>query len=68
MDIWFTDRPGINKHFGGCIYGPRDNCRESSHMGSPSAVFSAEMMAILRSCAELAFGQEYDNEESMDLL
>jgi len=37
-------------------------------MGSLSAVFSAEVMAILRSCAELAFGQEYDSEDSMDLL
>jgi hypothetical protein len=37
-------------------------------MGSLSTVFSAEVMAILRSCAELAFGQEYDNEESMNLL
>jgi hypothetical protein len=68
MDIWFTYRPGINNHFGAGIYGPRDNCRESSHMGSLSAVFSAGVMAILRSCAELAFGQEYDDEESMDLL
>jgi hypothetical protein len=68
MDIRFTDRPGINNHFGAGIYGPRDNCRESGHMGSLSAVFSVEVMAILRSCAELAFGQEYNNEESMELL
>jgi hypothetical protein len=37
-------------------------------MGSLSAVFLAEVMAILRSCAELALVQEHDNEESMDLL
>jgi len=37
-------------------------------MGSLSTVFVAEVMAILRSCAELALVQEYDKEESMDLL
>jgi hypothetical protein len=69
MDICFTYRPGINNHFGAGIYGPRDICGESSHMGSLSAVFSAGVLAILRSCAELAFGQEYyDDDESMDLL
>jgi len=68
MDIRFTDRPGINSHFGAGIYGPRDNCRESSHTGSLSALVSAGVMAILRSCTELAFGQEYDDEESKDLL
>jgi hypothetical protein len=52
MGIWFIDRPGINNHFGAGIYGPRNNCRESSNMGSHSTVFSAEMMAILRGVAQ----------------
>jgi hypothetical protein len=37
-------------------------------VGSLSTVFSAEVMAILMKCAELAFGQESDNNGSMDLL
>jgi len=27
--IWYTDRSGINNHFGAGIYGPRDNHNEN---------------------------------------
>ena len=52
VDIWFPDSTGINICCGAGVYEPMDNHRESIPMGSLSAVFQAEVMAILR-CTEL---------------
>jgi len=48
VDIWFTDRSGINNRFGVGIYGPRDDHRANIPMVSLSIVFLAAVMAILR--------------------
>lgn len=52
VDIWFPDSTGINICFGAGVYEPVDNHRATIPMGSLSAVFQAEVMAILR-CTEL---------------
>jgi len=44
-DLLYTDGSGINNHFGTSVNGPRDNRRESFHIGSLSRVFQAEVMA-----------------------
>jgi hypothetical protein len=49
VGIWYTDGSGLNNCFGAGVYGPRDNHRESSLMGSLCKVFQAILMAILRS-------------------
>jgi ribonuclease HI len=49
VDLWSTDGLGIHDCFGAGIYGPLYNYRESIPTGSLSTVFSAEVMAILRS-------------------
>jgi len=49
--IWYTDRSGINNHFGASVCGPRDNNKENIPVGSLSIVFQHEVMAIMR-CTE----------------
>jgi hypothetical protein len=44
VDLWFTDRSGIQDCFGAGIYGPSYNYRESIPMGTISTVFSAEVL------------------------
>jgi hypothetical protein len=52
IDIWYTDGSGISNPFGAGVCGPRGNHRDSIPMGSLSAVFQTEVMAIQR-CAGL---------------
>ena len=52
VDIWLPDSSGINNGFGANVYGPMDNHREIIPMGCLSAVFQAQVMAILR-CTDL---------------
>ena len=52
VDLWFTNGSGIHDCFVSGIYRPLYNYMESSHIGSISTVFSAEVLTILR-CTEL---------------
>jgi hypothetical protein len=59
-DTWYTDSSGISNCYGAmyiCIYGPKDNHRDSIPMGSLSTVFQAEVMAILK-CTELLLSKD----------
>jgi ribonuclease HI len=52
VDICFLDSTGINICCGAGVYVQMDNHREGIPMGGLSAVFQAEVIAILR-CTEL---------------
>jgi hypothetical protein len=52
VDIWFPDSTGIDICCGAGVYEQMDNHRKSIPMGSLSAGFQAEVIAILR-CTEL---------------
>jgi len=50
--ISYMDRLGISIRFGAGVYGPRDNHRQRSPMGSLCTAFPVEVMAVLR-CTQL---------------
>jgi len=51
VNYWYIDGSGTNDPYGAGIYGPRNNHRESIHLGKLVTVFQAEVLAIHR-CAE----------------
>jgi len=42
IEYWYTDGSGANDRYGAGIYGPRNDHKESIHLGKLATVFQAE--------------------------